>query len=392
MTVLSQERFALHPAEKAKPKYERFKSFLLAELSAGRLKPGDSLPSEPKMADSLQIARSTIRQALGELERDGVVERIKGQGTFIRESEAPKVREGVDAFAFIVPETMGGTFYSPLISGFEEACHQVHNEMITRSTGNSPTRQADAILALLDKKVGGIAIVPATTKPTPPYQIRQLQEFGMPVVFCHRNVKGVSAPTLTIDFKQLGRMVGEQVLKHGHERIAYLSLATGGDQAKIGCEEGLQEVFHESGLKLNADFMYRPLPELKLPVANYAESVRKWLKEILSREDRPTAIFASYDPLAEMTLTLLWELGLRVPEDISIISAGPMWRETLMARKLSAVVFDSIQAGRKACELIIEMRSGQRALNNSECFEVPLALWEGETLGLPNNSSILRNY
>ena len=98
MTVLSRERFLLHPAETAKPKYEQLKSFVLAELHSGRLKPGDALPSEPKLADSLQVARNTIRQALGELEQEGVIERIKGQGTFVRDVPKEVPPPGIDAF------------------------------------------------------------------------------------------------------------------------------------------------------------------------------------------------------------------------------------------------------------------------------------------------------
>ena len=233
------------------------------------------------MADSLQVARNTIRQALGELEQEGVIERVKGQGTFVRDIPKKVPPQGLDAFAIVVPETLGGTFYSPLMSGFEKACNSIHNEMIVRSTGNSPSRQADAILALLDKKVGGIAIVPATAVPTPPYQIRQLQQQGVPVVFCHRGVEGASAPTLAVDFKQIGRMVGKQFMKLGHKRIAYLTLGSKGDQASGRYELGLKEVLRESGIELNEELVHRsPDDVVRLPVFNYEESVRKWLEKI----------------------------------------------------------------------------------------------------------------
>lgn len=382
MSVLSRERFELHPAESAKPKYEQLKNFVLAELNSGRLKPGDALPSEPKLANSLQVARNTIRQALSVLEQEGFIERVKGQGTFVRQAAKPASSKGLDAFAIIVPETLGEAFYSPLMNGFEKACSQIHNEMIVRSTSNNPDRQADAILSLLDKKVGGIAMVPVTSVPTPPYQIRQLQQQGVPVVFCHRGVKGVSAPTLAINFRQIGQMAGEQFVKNGHQRIAYLTLIADKDPAAAGYKLGLQQALNKKGIQLQEDLVYRPPNKERIfPAYSYEESVREWLGNICSRKDSPTAIFIPFDPFTEMTMSLLAEMKIKVPEEISLLSFGPKWREMLVTRKLSAIVIDSIQIGHQACELLNEMRNGLRPIDDGQQFEIHPELWEGKTLG-----------
>lgn len=47
------------------------------------LKPGDKLPSEPRLMDKLNVSRHTVRKALSELERDGIVSRKQGKGTFL---------------------------------------------------------------------------------------------------------------------------------------------------------------------------------------------------------------------------------------------------------------------------------------------------------------------
>lgn len=382
MTVLSRERFKLHPAEVAKPKYEQLKSFVLAELNSGRLKPGDVLPSEPKLADSLQVARNTIRQALGELEQEGVIQRIKGQGTFVRDIPKEVPLQGIDAFAIVVPETVGGSFYIPLVNGFEKACNAIHNEMIIRSTGNNPSRQADAILALMDKKVAGIAMVPASSVPTPPYQIRQLQQQGVPVVFCHRGVKGITAPTLSISYQQIGRMAGEQFLKYGHKRVAYLGLSPSNEEARVGYKLGLQESLAQGGASVEEVCVTsEPTDCHRLPIFKSEACVREGLQEIFSHKERPTAIFTPFDPLAEMVMLLLGDMGIRVPDDISLLSFGSKCRETLLSRRLSAVVIDSIEMGQKASDLLAEMRSGQRQIDNNEQFNIAPEFWEGTTLG-----------
>ena len=56
--------------------------------------------------------------------------------------------------------------------------------------------------------------------------------------------------------------------------------------------------------------------------------------------DRPTAIVTTWDPTAEMIYLLLERLGLRVPQDISLVcEAGPS-RQGAIARKLSSVIVE----------------------------------------------------
>ena len=60
-----------------------------AAIAAGELPPGTRLPPERELAASLGVSRMTVRQALGDLERDGLLRRVVGRagGTFVREPE-----------------------------------------------------------------------------------------------------------------------------------------------------------------------------------------------------------------------------------------------------------------------------------------------------------------
>jgi GntR family transcriptional repressor for pyruvate dehydrogenase complex len=59
---------------------------IVALLLSGRLRPGDRLPPERKLAASLKISRPTVREALSALGLLGVVEQHQGRGTFLVES------------------------------------------------------------------------------------------------------------------------------------------------------------------------------------------------------------------------------------------------------------------------------------------------------------------
>ncbi|MGG1679336.1 GntR family transcriptional regulator [Neobacillus sp. NRS-1170] len=65
------------------PFYKQLKGKILDDIESGKLKHGDKLPSERELAEQFQISRMTARHTLSVLEREGVVERRVGAGTFI---------------------------------------------------------------------------------------------------------------------------------------------------------------------------------------------------------------------------------------------------------------------------------------------------------------------
>ena len=67
------------------PFYFQLSELLEQAVADGDLQPGDRFPSEPDLCRRYALSRTTIRQALSRLEQRGLVERRKGQGTFVIE-------------------------------------------------------------------------------------------------------------------------------------------------------------------------------------------------------------------------------------------------------------------------------------------------------------------
>jgi GntR family transcriptional regulator len=65
------------------PFYFQLKKMLAEEISTGRWPPGQRLPSEPSICAHFEVSRTTVRQALAELEAEGMIRRERGRGTFI---------------------------------------------------------------------------------------------------------------------------------------------------------------------------------------------------------------------------------------------------------------------------------------------------------------------
>jgi GntR family transcriptional regulator len=68
------------------PLYFQIERLIEREIGSGRFVPSERLPPEPELASSFGVSRSVIRQALARLERDGVIARERGRGTFVAAS------------------------------------------------------------------------------------------------------------------------------------------------------------------------------------------------------------------------------------------------------------------------------------------------------------------
>jgi GntR family transcriptional regulator, arabinose operon transcriptional repressor len=357
----------------AQSKHQRLREHLINQIATGHLKPGQKLPSEHFLVRTLGVARTTIRQAMASLENEGLIRRVQGKGTFVESEVRRKLHRGQDIFALVVPETMEA-FYPSLLHGFEAAAGEVHHQTIICNTGNDVDRQADVVLQLLDKEVGGVAMVPTSQAVTPAYQVRQFRNRGIPLVFCHRRVEGITAPLLAIPFRELGRLAGEAFAGQGRRRVAYVTSHR--SAMTTLCLEGL----HAAGCEVPAEF--ECVGDAASP---YEEFVWASLQRMFTAEEPPNAIFASFDSLAEVIYLLLPRLGLRAPEDVSLIGFGGAWREGALARRLTSVVVDEIGTGRRAVELLHEMRRGDRPIDDNEEIVLELTLSQGETLAAPAN-------
>ncbi len=81
------------------PLYLQLKELLLNHIELGNWKPGQQLPTEEEIQRDYELSRTTVRQALRELELEGRIHRQPGRGTFVAR---PKVQEGTESFSLDV--------------------------------------------------------------------------------------------------------------------------------------------------------------------------------------------------------------------------------------------------------------------------------------------------
>ena len=105
-------------ARDATPIYAQLERGLRAAIAAGRLRPGDQLPTVRQLAVELQVNANTVARVYSDLERSGVLETRRGVGSFIRatpdEARPRKEHERrLRAFATRVLADAGAAGFTP---------------------------------------------------------------------------------------------------------------------------------------------------------------------------------------------------------------------------------------------------------------------------------------
>ncbi len=355
------------------------RDYLLAELAAGRLKPGTAIPPEVALAEGFGISRQTVRRALAEMNEEGIIRREQGRGTFVNEGIHRQIRQGANSFGLMVVGMLPAAL--PLLCGFQKACQMSQDQAVLYDSENSVDKQGNVILGILygGVHISGLAMLPAASDPTPSYHVAALQDRGVPVVLCHRGVSGAQAPLLAVSYEDKGRVAGSAVAKFGHRRAGlFCSFRSLGLDLQI---RGFREAMQANGGDLPEEFVHQG-QAVSLDLASREREVAEAVKRLVDVKDRPTAIWVASTQDAELFYLMLQKSGLRVPQDVSLLTTlvdeNP---QEPFLRMVSSVVVPDAEVGRRAVELLDEMKSGKRSINDNSRIVVPLGWHAGQTLG-----------
>ncbi|MCU1571562.1 MAG: GntR family transcriptional regulator [Naasia sp.] len=74
----------------ATPMYHQLRHRIIDDIARRGLRPGDLLPSEHQLCERFGVSRTVVRQALLQLEHQGIIDRVKGKGTFVAQRKTPE--------------------------------------------------------------------------------------------------------------------------------------------------------------------------------------------------------------------------------------------------------------------------------------------------------------
>ena len=229
---------------------------------------------------------------------------------FVGSSAAESLATGRSRNIAVVTPFINRWFYSEVIDGVESALIGAGYDLtLYRLTDNSDQRQQLFDYFLVRK---GVDAVIALTLFISDDEIQKLRKLGKPVVGVGGLIPNV--PTLSIDDVVTARRATEHLIELGHRDLVHV----GGDQERQLDFEvhsnrlvGFREALANSGLSHERDFF---ADDFDIP-----GGYRSALKVLGTPDTRPTGIVAGSDEIALGVIMAARELGLRVPEDLSVI-------------------------------------------------------------------------
>lgn len=156
----------------------------------------------------------------------------------------------------------------------------------------------------------------------------------------------------TIDADSYGGAVSatELLLSLGHRRIAFMGGRTELDSSRER-EKGFRDAMKAAGVGVD--------PSLVCESRYDPDIATRKAYELLSRHDRPTAIFCANDVTAMRTTAVAREMGLRIPEDVSVVGFDDIPEASLNDPPLTTVRQPLGEMGREAMAMLLDLLAGR---------------------------------
>ncbi|GII51687.1 LacI family transcriptional regulator [Planotetraspora thailandica] len=239
--------------------------------------------------------------------------------------------------AMCVP-TLSNPYFAPIIAGAQQTAEAADRHLTVVVTEGSARREAE-VLARVSRQVDGFIIV------APRGGDADLLEFGAttPAVIAERVVPGLAS--VVIDTPAGLRDLMNVLKADGHRRIAYLSGPAGSWMDALRCD-ALRDSLGDGG-ELS---VIGPLPP------TFRAGVEA-VEEILER--RATAVVAYNSLLAVGAVYQLRNVGVRVPDDVSVASADDLAALGLGAPEITTLHFDPAALGAAGVDMLVQLIDGR---------------------------------
>ena len=246
-----------------------------------------------------------------------------------------------------------------IIQGVSQYCEEnsYQLQMVNMNIGNVPhadfnaldtderfkSKHDHAVQSLLKSNMRGIIYVGMHPRNVEKW----LKNINIPVVTAYSFAENYYS-VLADDF-QGGKLATEYLIKNGHTKIGILSGPTNSYPAHQRFL-AYQEALMEHNIPFNPAYMY-------LGNWFYQDGV-ECCRKLMTLPDPPTAIFAMNDMMAYGILNTSHEMGIRIPEDLSVIGYDNLTMSPFSYPALTTVELPFQEMGRKAAELLIRILEG----------------------------------
>jgi LacI family transcriptional regulator len=327
---------------------EEHLTWLIATRS---LSPGDRLPSIRELGAALGIHYHTVRQVYRDMEARDLVSTRQGAGTTVKGLTSllqarPRYAGAMPAQGVLIAGY--NEFYLPFLRGIELAGAETHILTILAAAGDSQVKAHLQMHQLITAGVRGLIVVHVGQF------VREELEAGgaeaaIPVVYCDWSEE--VEESIVFDNYGAGSAMARHLAEHGHRRVAFMSPLTEYPHM-AALYRGFQEAAG-SGLLEAVDL----LPSADWSIGGGAAAA----SAALSSAAPPSAIATAGDDLALGVITAARQLGVRIPDDLALVSYGAIDATAFVDPPLTTVVLPVHEMGLLAARRLAARIRGEPA-------------------------------
>lgn len=330
-----------------RPVYAELVDRLRKKIRSGRPAPGDFLGTELSLCRQSGLSRVSIRGATDLLIREGLIERRAGKGLFVRP------RERATRLVHLVAPDLAFEQCVLIARGAEQAAGERGFKVQVSDAKNRMDSDIAAIRELPDSTADG-ALILSWHHVRFTEAMLELKQRRFPFVVVDEHPRAIEVPSVTADNRSGGMMVGNALIDLGHRHIGFIGNLSADTVSQR--MEGLRDSANDRGLPFDRSCVL----DLRLqPQEDWAGRIADCTRQLLSRPDRPSAIFFSDDQVAAEGCRTIRQMGLRIPQDVSIVGFddSPLCR--WLEPALASVRQPSLEMGRAAMDLLLDLIAPQ---------------------------------
>lgn len=259
--------------------------------------------------------------------------------------------------ALVVPD-LSNMFFMEAAKGLErEIAADGYNLVVAGSDGKAE-KERHLLESLLEKRIDALVIASSDSRLD---SIQRFLELRVPVVQIDRVLDGLKTNQVGWDNLAASRQITQELIDAGHTDIGIVNVSL---QNRNGQERyhGFLQAMEQNRLAVEEEWVS--------PSNFDSDTAYAWVRRLLSRPYRPTALFCANNIVLSGTLKACAELGLRIGKDISLVSFGMV--ESYYGLNITCMYQDSCEMGRQAGHLLRQLLQSADAGCTKVCLEAPL--------------------
>ncbi|UDQ91035.1 LacI family DNA-binding transcriptional regulator [Xanthobacter autotrophicus] len=257
--------------------------------------------------------------------------------------------------------------FAASVAGMQAAARERRHTLLLTATDYDPAAEAELVETLVAQNVAGLVLTIACASQNATLDL--LEAESIPFVLVHNEPEGDARAAVCVDNAAATSALTEAMIAAGHRNIAYLAGRFATSDRSLRRYEGYRAAMEKAGLHAAAP--------LELDYLGDAPSHAAALAGLFRGASPPTAALCSNDLLALSVTGALRDLGIRVPDDVSVAGFDGIALGRAMSPSLATVDTPTRRMGEQAVELLFEMIETGAA---PRVERLPFSLRSGGTL------------